>query len=119
MARRIPKKTAWTPQQRVKQFQTWLVCQFCGRTTSVDEAEGWLNQPHRHERGLRIVRCPQHISEWALRHTEEGRTLANRELAEKGRMMPVPIIPPYASPFPLTEQPRKEDDHGKQTTATP
>jgi hypothetical protein len=33
--------------------------------------------------------------------------------------MPVPIIPPYASPFPLTEQPRKEDDHGKQTTATP
>lgn len=89
-----------------KQFKTWLVCQFCGRTVARDSAEGWLNQPHKDVLGLQVVRCPQHISEWALRHTREGRTKANRELAKQGRDLPVPPIPPSASPFPITE---KED----------
>lgn len=88
------------------QFKTWLVCQFCGRADPRANPEGWLDQPHRDVLGLRVQRCPQHISEWALRHTREGRTKANRELAAKGRTMPVPPIPPSASPFPMRE---KED----------
>jgi hypothetical protein len=88
----------------MKQFKTWVVCQFCGRSVSKDDAEGWLDQPHRDMIGLRVQRCPQHISEWALRHTREGRTKANRELARKGREEPAPPIPPSASPFPMRER---------------
>ena len=86
------------------QFKTWLVCQFCGRVTSAKDSEGWLNQPHRDRLDVRVVRCPPHISEWALRHTREGRTKDNRELLRKGHETAMPPIPPYASPFPLTEQ---------------
>lgn len=116
MRRAFPTKTRWRDNE-YDQLQTWLVCQFCGRVTSVDDAEGWLNQPHRHQHGIRVVRCPQHISEWALRHTKEGRSNANRDLARKGAEMPEPPIPPYLGPFPLTEQPRKEEGHGKQAKA--
>lgn len=86
------------------QFKTWLVCMFCGRAVPRDDSEGWLDQPHRDILGLRVQRCPQHISEWALRHTREGRTKANRELAAKGRTMQVPPIPPSASPFPIRDR---------------
>ena len=87
-----------------KQFRTWAVCQVCGRAASRDDAEGWLDQPHRERWDVRVVRCPQHISEWALRNTREGRTKANRELLAQGKQMPVPPIPPHASPFPIQEQ---------------
>lgn len=89
------------------QYKSWLVCQFCGRATPVADSEGWLNQPHRGRWDVRVVRCPQHISEWALRNTREGRTNANRELARRGREMEVPPIPVYLSPFPTRD---KEDD---------
>ena len=86
-----------------QQFKTWLVCQFCGRVTPRANAEGWLDQPHKDQWDVRVVRCPQHISEWALRHTRQGRTNANRELARRGREMTEPTIPPSASPFPHSE----------------
>lgn len=89
-----------------RQFGTWVVCQVCGRAVARTDTEGWLDQPHRDVLGLRVQRCPQHISEWALRHTREGRTKTNREMAARGRELPVPPIPPSVSPFPTRE---KED----------
>lgn len=88
----------------MKQFRTWLVCQFCGRTTPADQSEHWLNQPHRERWDIRVVRCPEHWSEWALRHTREGRTKDNRKRMAEALAQPVPLIPAYASPFPLTER---------------
>ena len=86
------------------QFQTWLVCQFCGRATPRASSEGWLNQPHRDRLDVRVIRCPEHWSEWALRQTREGRTKNNRTRMAEALAMPVPPIPPSASPFPITEQ---------------
>lgn len=86
------------------QFKTWLVCQFCGRTTAKEDSEGWLDQPHRNRWDVRVVRCPQHISEWALRHTRAGRTKENRELLRRGKEIPEPPIPPHASPFPMQDR---------------
>lgn len=91
-----------------KQFKTWVVCQVCGRTAPADEAPHWLNQPHRERWDIRIVRCPQHWSEWALRHTREGRTNANRAAMAEALAQPAPVFPPYASPFPLRERDDEE-----------
>jgi hypothetical protein len=90
------------------QFSTWLVCQFCGRTSPADDAEHWLNQPHRERWDVRVVRCPEHWSEWALRHTREGRTKDNRARMKEALSQPPPPIPPSASPFPVLER----DDPG-------
>lgn len=87
-----------------QQFRTWLVCQVCGRTTATDDAQHWLNQPHRTRWDVWVVRCPEHWSEWALRHTEEGRTKANRAAMTKALQQPVPPIPPHVSPFPTVER---------------
>ena len=94
-----------------EQFRTWLVCQLCGRATSLDASEHWLNQPHRDRWDVRVVRCPQHWSEWALRHTREGRTKENREAMAEALFQPVPVIPPHVSPFPI----RERDDHDLNT----
>lgn len=86
------------------QFRTWLVCQFCGATTTPDNAEHWLNQPHRERWDIRVVRCPQHWSEWALRHTREGRTKENRKRMTEALQQEPPVIPSSASPFPTKER---------------
>ena len=87
-----------------KQFKTWLVCQYCGATTPVEQSDHWLNQPHRERWDIRVVRCPQHWSEWALRQTREGRTNENRAAMAEALALPPLPIPPYASPFPMTDR---------------
>lgn len=89
------------------QFQTWLTCQVCGRVAPTDDARHWLNQPHRNYKWdptMRVVRCPQHWSEWALRHTVEGRTKTNRAAMRKALDQPVPSDNPYNSPYPYMER---------------
>lgn len=86
------------------QFHTWLVCQFCGRAAPRDDAMGWLDQPHRDRFDVRVVRCPEHWSEWSLRHTREGRTKNNRKRMFEALAMPVPAMPPHVEPFPIMEQ---------------
>lgn len=86
------------------QFYTQLVCQFCGRTTHRDDAEHWLNEPHRFNPELSVVRCPEHWSEWALRHTKAGRTTQMRERMRVALAQPKPPIPAWLDPFPLTNQ---------------
>lgn len=87
-----------------QQFKTWLVCQFCGRTAPADDAPYWLNQPHRDRWDIRVIRCPQHWSEWALRHTRDGRTGENRKAMAEALSQPVPAFPAHASPFPTRER---------------
>jgi hypothetical protein len=89
------------------QFQTWLTCQVCGRVVPRSDSRHWLDQPHRNypwEPDMRVVRCPEHWSEWALRHTVEGRTKKNRAAMRKALAEPVPTMPPYLGPFPTMER---------------
>jgi len=53
---------------------TWYVCSKCGaKILSVDpEREHWLIARHKHIRGRMVIRCPQHITEYALRIAEHA-----------------------------------------------
>ena len=93
------------------QFQTWRVCQLCGRSTSSDQTEHWLISPHKYDRNVTVVRCPQHWSEWALRHCRDGRTRVMRDRMREALSLPAPPIPAFLSPFPT-----KEKESGKQET---
>lgn len=86
------------------QMRTMLVCQVCGRT-SPRPASHWLDEPHRSYPGVHVVRCPQHWSEWALRHTKAGRTKVMRGLMQDALSQPEPAMPPWLDPFPTTERP--------------
>ena len=86
------------------QFSTWRVCQFCGRVTAADDAQWWLVSQHRYKPHLTIVRCPEHWSEWALRHCVDGRTKQMRQRAREAKSQPAPPIPPELSPFPMQER---------------
>lgn len=88
------------------QRQTLRVCQFCGRVTTREQIEGWLVSPHKSDLNITVVRCPQHWSEWALRHCRDGRTRVMRDRMKEALAMPVPAIPSSLSPFPIRE---KED----------
>jgi hypothetical protein len=88
----------------VRQFKTFMVCQVCGRATPVEQSAGWLSQPHRDRWDVNVTRCPQHWSEWALRHTREGRTKENRRRMAEALAMPVPEFPIFLQPFPTREQ---------------
>lgn len=87
-----------------EQFKHWLVCQYCGRVTTKDDAAHWLDQPHRNRWDVRVVRCPQHWSEWALRHTREGRSKENRERMAVALDQPEPDIEPALQPFPKVDR---------------
>lgn len=67
------------------------VCQFCGRAevVSAEVVDTWLISPKRGENpySLLIVRCPHHISEWALRNSTAGRTKRMRDRAARGAQM--------------------------------
>ena len=86
------------------QFKTWLVCQVCGRAVPRENSVGWLAQPHKNRPGIEVVRCPEHWSEWALRHTVEGRTKKNRAAMQVALAMPIPPIPPHVQPFPTKDR---------------
>lgn len=86
------------------QLVTQLVCQYCGRTTRRDQAKFWLDEPHRLDPMVHVVRCPQHWSEWALRNTKAGRTNAMRERMREALQQPAPTFPAYLDPFPTTNK---------------
>jgi NAD-dependent dihydropyrimidine dehydrogenase PreA subunit len=89
-----------------QQLITQLVCQVCGRACPRGSAgsEHWLDEPHRTEFYLNVVRCPMHWSEWALRNTKAGRTKAMRERMAVALAQPVPAIPAWLDPFPTTNR---------------
>lgn len=89
----------------VKQLTTQLVCQVCGRTCPRETAsEFWLNEPHRFDFWLNVVRCPRHWSEWALRHTKAGRTTEMRRRMAEALSQPEPAIPAWLDPFPINNK---------------
>ena len=59
------------------QYQHWLVCQKCGRCVPRGTDE-WLDEPWKKNPEYRVVRCPIHWSEWALRNSV-GRSNWHRE----------------------------------------
>lgn len=91
----------------MEQFRTWLVCQFCGRAAPRLAVDHWLDEDHRTRPGLRVVRCPQHWSEWALRHTKVGRTSEMRARMAEALKQPAPLIPVHLEPFPTMERKMK------------
>jgi hypothetical protein len=62
----------------LSQYQHWSVCQVCGRIVARDSDPDWLDSPSLDHPGYRVIRCPKHWSEWALRKCEAGRTGENR-----------------------------------------
>lgn len=78
-----------------------LVCQFCGRAaaTSSDTDRDWFVDEHRNFPGVFIIRCPLHISEWAMRNSKSGRIKKNREKARRGKTLDVPETA-YSDPMP-------------------
>lgn len=76
------------------------VCQVCGRAAPPGTAH-WLDKPHRYYPDINVIRCPEHWSEWALRHTVTGRTKTMRERMRVALLQPVNAFPPHLDPFPL------------------
>lgn len=58
----------------MEQSQDWSVCQICGRVSRRHSDPDWLDASYRKDPTLRVVRCPKHWSEWALRNCVRGRT---------------------------------------------
>lgn len=81
------------------------VCQVCGHVAPRGTAH-WLDEPHRELRGIRVIRCPEHWSEWALRITRTGRTKKQRQRMAEALKQPKSPFPPYLDPYPYTQ--RKE-----------
>jgi hypothetical protein len=118
----LPKASVPAPDPeepyRRRQFENWSVCQICGRCRARGTV-GWLDAPYRfrgqhhgpnfngskHE-WLRIVRCPQHWSVWALRHSI-GRSKRNMLLmkAVKEWAATQHWCNPYIEPFPISDWP--------------
>lgn len=91
------------------QFQTWSVCQICGRFTRRGHPD-WIDAYLADENGepdgsgLRVVRCPQHWSVWALRISTMGRWKYHVRRIEQLREQ-YKDLPPVSmlDPFPLAE----------------
>lgn len=85
------------------QLISQLVCQVCGRTVRAGASEAcqWLNEPHRLDPAIHVVRCPQHWSEWALRNTKAGRTKVMRARMKEAAQQPEPAFPAWLEPFPI------------------
>lgn len=91
------------PSTGAQQMKVWAVCQLCGEATLRRKAKGWLISPYRKELTIDIIRCPRHISEWALRQCIAGRTKEMRKMMAEGRKQPAPPIKPINSPMPLSD----------------
>lgn len=59
------------------QYEHWNVCQRCGRIAP-RHTEDWLEGPWVKDERYRVVRCPKHWSEWALRMSGNGRSFDQR-----------------------------------------
>lgn len=56
-----------------RQLEHWSVCQKCGRVARRGTIH-WLDLPDIGGGGYRVVRCPMHWTEWAIRNTALRRT---------------------------------------------
>lgn len=95
-----------------------FICQHCGRAAadSFEVRSTWLIHPHRNFTDVLIIRCPAHISEWAMRNSS-GRTREMRQRALRGRRSPVPPlvgIEPLPTRFRGADR-RKEGDGLEET----
>ena len=58
---------------------TYVVCSKCGRTAENTQnwTRGWLIGTHRNAEkafnGEMVIRCPNHITQYAIRNVENGR----------------------------------------------
>lgn len=87
------------------QYQNWSVCQICGRIVKRGTDDDWLDEPWMYDPDFRVVRCPKHWSQWALRNTTIGR---RRDLQEKIHRLrreyaDWPDIPPFIPPYPIED----------------
>ena len=103
------------PYEGREQFQTWSVCQKCARVVLRGHPD-WIDAPmltrtgELDPRGLRVVRCPLHWSEWALR-ISVGRTDENRQkMAELKKKYAYLQETTQNDPFPLSEVMDKPPD---------
>lgn len=87
----------------MEQLRNYRICQLCGTGTPADHADGWLVSPRRSDPGILVIRCPAHISEWALRQSQAGRTKQMRQMMREGAdwepqtkigVEPVPLFDP-------------------------
>jgi hypothetical protein len=99
------------------QLEHFSVCQVCGRVAPRG-TWGWLDAPMRQRgphkgrrfegsedpRNLRVVRCPEHWSEWALRNSV-GRTKEMRRMMKELKAQAPPPFPASVDPFPLLDEP--------------
>lgn len=61
-------------------YTTYFVCSKCGAVESPEmaRATGWLIANDRNSASKMVVRCPKHITRYALAQTETGRTRVTR-----------------------------------------
>ena len=59
-------------------MKTYYVCSKCGRTVEVGREVGWLAVRDPRHPGQMIVRCPEHITRYALRQAH----LTEREIQD-------------------------------------
>lgn len=56
--------------------QIW-VCSVCGRGAEDSATRGWLigshKDPEKHYYGEMVIRCPQHVTDYAIRNVVGGR----------------------------------------------
>lgn len=56
---------------------TYYKCSKCGRTADEDHVRGWLigtaKNPEKAYNGEMVIRCPEHITEYAIRSCTKGR----------------------------------------------
>lgn len=66
-----------------------LTCQSCGREVldSEEARKARFVEEHLNFRDVRIVRCPNHTSAWAMRISKAASTKANREKARVGKTL--------------------------------
>ena len=54
--------------------KTYVVCSVCGRKEEIERAKrnGWLVKTDRRGGGRMVIRCPQHITDYARRMAKEA-----------------------------------------------
>jgi hypothetical protein len=63
----------------MEQLRNWSVCQICARCIPRDSDPEWLDELLDRDPAFRVVRCPIHWSNKAMRRTPTGRTKARVE----------------------------------------
>lgn len=90
---------------RMRQLKRFVVCQMCGVGASRDTAvsDGWLVSPRRSDPSVTVVRCPRHLSEWALRQSQAGRTRFWRQKLREGQDWTPPPYKMAVEPIPWSD----------------